>query len=91
MVEATLVVELPQGLHARPAADFYRKTREFTSRVTIQNLSRPGSPEVSVSLYNLLQIGVAQGHHIRLRAEGEDACAVIEALTALVAHVASRG
>ncbi|MEN9935319.1 MAG: hypothetical protein RLZZ387_1898 [Chloroflexota bacterium] len=84
MVEATLVIQDPQGLHSRPAADFYRKTREFKSRVTVQNLSRPNSPEVPVSLFNLLQIGAARGHELRVRAVGEDECDAIHALASLV-------
>lgn len=84
MVEATLVIRHPQGLHSRPAADFYRKTREFKSRVTIQNLSRPGTSEVPVSLFNLLQIGAAQGHTVRVRVHGEDERDAIRALAAVI-------
>jgi phosphocarrier protein HPr len=86
MVEATLIIRHPQGLHSRPAADFYRTARGYKSRVTIRNLSRPNSAEVPVSLYNLLQIGVAQGHQLLVRADGEDEGDVIRALTALVEH-----
>jgi phosphocarrier protein len=84
MTETTLTIMHPVGLHARPAAAFYKKTREFKSRVTIQNLSRPGSQEVPVSPFYLLQIGVSQGHQVCIRAEGEDEREVIEALTKLV-------
>ncbi|HWQ14245.1 MAG TPA: HPr family phosphocarrier protein [Roseiflexaceae bacterium] len=84
MVEATLIISSPQGLHARPAADFYRTARAFKSRVTIQNLSQPNSSEVPVSLYNLLRLGVAQGHRVRVRADGEDERDAIRALAALV-------
>ena len=84
MTEATLVVGHPLGLHARPAADLYRKTREFKSRITIQNLSSPEGPELPVSPFNLLQIGVSHGHQVRLRAEGDDECEAIRALAALI-------
>ncbi|MFO7167947.1 MAG: HPr family phosphocarrier protein [Chloroflexota bacterium] len=84
MIETTLIIRHPDGLHARPAADFYRKTREFKSRITIQNLSRPDGPEVPVSLFNLLQIGAASGHRVRLRAVGEDEREAIRALAALI-------
>lgn len=84
MIEKTLVVRHPHGLHARPAADFYRACRGFQSRVTIQNLSRPESPEVPVSLFNLLQIGVSQGHQVRVRANGVDECDAIRALSAVI-------
>ncbi len=84
MTEATLVINHPEGLHARPAALFYQKSREFTSRITIQNLSRTGSPEVAVSAFNLLQIGVRQGHQVRLRAEGPDEDAAVAELARLI-------
>lgn len=84
MTEATLVVNHPEGLHARPAALFYQKSRLFRSKITIQNLSRAGSPEVPVSAFNLLQIGVRQGHQVRLRAEGPDEAAAITELSRLI-------
>jgi phosphotransferase system HPr (HPr) family protein len=84
MIEETLVIKHPQGLHARPAADFYRKTREFKSSVTIQNLSRPGTSEVPVSMLNLLQIGAAHGHALRVRVHGEDERDALLALAAVI-------
>jgi phosphocarrier protein HPr len=84
MTEATLTITNAVGLHARPAAVFYKKTREFKSKITIQNLSREGSKEVPVSPFQLLQIGVLQGHQVRLRASGEDEQMAIAALTKLV-------
>jgi phosphocarrier protein len=84
MTEATLTVMHPLGLHARPAALFYRKAREFKSQITIQNLSGANSVEVPVSTIYLVQIGVKQGHQIHIRAEGEDEAEAIAALTKLV-------
>jgi len=85
MVEAVITVNNASGLHARPAKEFVEKVRAFKSKVTIQNLSRPNTKEVPVSAFQLLQIGVRQGHEIRLRAEGEDEAAAIAALQQLVA------
>jgi phosphocarrier protein HPr len=84
MIETTLTVTNAVGLHARPAAVFYKKTREYKSKITIQNLSRSESKEVPVSPFHLLQIGVSQGHQVRLRASGEDEQEAIAALTKLV-------
>jgi phosphocarrier protein HPr len=84
MTETTLTITNEVGLHARPAATFYKKTREFKSKITIQNLSRPESKEVPVSPFYLLQIGVSQGHQVRIRALGDDEQAAIAALTELV-------
>jgi phosphocarrier protein len=84
MMEITLTVTHPVGLHARPAAAFYRKTREFKSRITIQNMSRTNSSEGLVSPIALVQLGARQGHEVRIRAEGEDEAEAIAALTRLV-------
>lgn len=84
MTETTLTMQNKVGLHARPAALFFQKARQFKSNITIQNLSRAGSPEVVVSAFNLLQIGVKQGNEIQLRANGEDEAEAIAALTELV-------
>ncbi len=79
----------PFGLHARPAADFYRKTREFRSRITVRNMSRRSSVELPVSLLNLLQLGAAQGHQVLIRAEGEDEREAVTALAALLDQFAA--
>lgn len=86
MTETILIVTNAVGLHARPAATFYKKTREFKSKITIQNLSRAESKEVPVSPFHLLQIGVSQGHEVRLRATGDDEEEAIAALTQLFAE-----
>jgi phosphocarrier protein len=84
MTEIVLTVNNASGLHARPAKEFVEKVREFKSKVTIQNLNRPNGKEVPVSAFQLLQIGVRQGHEIRLRAEGEDEIAALAALQELI-------
>jgi phosphotransferase system HPr (HPr) family protein len=84
MTEIVLTVTNKDGLHARPAKDFINKVREFKSKVTIQNLSRPDSKEMAVTPVGLLNIAARQGHEIRVRAEGADAAEVIAALKQLV-------
>ncbi|HJZ47223.1 MAG TPA: HPr family phosphocarrier protein [Roseiflexaceae bacterium] len=84
MAEIVLTVNNKEGLHARPAKDFINKVREFKSKVTIQNLSRPESKEVAVTPVGLLNIAARQGHAIRVRAEGADEAEVLAALKQLV-------
>ena len=84
MTEVVLTIKNNDGLHGRPAADFIKKGREFGSKITIQNLSRPDSKEVALTVVGLLNIAVRQGHQIRVRAEGPDEAAAIAALTQLV-------
>jgi phosphocarrier protein len=84
MTEVTLKITNQIGLHARPAAVFYRKAREFKSQITIQNLSRPETNMVPLTMMYLLQIGISAGHHICIRADGEDEQAAIAALAQLI-------
>jgi len=84
MTEVTLTITNQVGLHARPAAMFYKKSRALKIKITVENLSRPESKEVPVSPFYLLQLGVAQGHDVRVRADGDDEQAAIGALTQLV-------
>jgi phosphocarrier protein len=84
MTEIVLSINNKDGLHARPAKDFIKKAREFKSKISVQNLSRPDSKEVSVTPVSLLNIAVRQGHEIRLRAEGADEAEAIAALKDLI-------
>lgn len=89
MEERLVKIRHPFGLHARPAADFYRKAREFRSRITVRNMTVRSSVELPVSLLNLLQLGAAQGHQVLIRAEGEDEHDAVTALAALLDQLAA--
>jgi phosphotransferase system HPr (HPr) family protein len=79
------MIRHPTGLHLRPAAQFVQTAARFASTIRIKNLSRPEAPEIDAkSMFGMLQCGVAQGHTIRVRAEGTDAAAAVAALQALV-------
>ena len=84
MNEVVLTVNNKDGLHARPAKDFIKKARAFSSKMTIQNLSRADSKEVALTPVGLLNIAVRQGHMIRIRADGPDEVEALAALKQLV-------
>ena len=84
MVEATLTITHPLGLHARPAALLCITARRFKSTITVQNLSRPDTKPAVLSPWNLISQAVTQGQQVRVVATGEDAEAAIAALTELV-------
>jgi phosphocarrier protein len=84
MTEVVLTINNKHGLHARPAKDFIKKAREFGSKITVQNVSRPESQAVTLTAVGLINIGVRQGHAIRLSADGPDEAQAIAALTQLV-------
>lgn len=83
VAERELVVNLEQGLHARPAARFVETAARFRSEVTVTAGSRSASAK---SILGVLSLGVRKGTTIRIRAEGDDADAAIEALSHLVSQ-----
>jgi len=82
--EATVVVTNEVGLHARPAALFVRKAKEFESAITVQNLTRNGEPSDAKSPLQVIKAAIAQNHEIRIVAEGADAQEAVDALVDLV-------
>lgn len=82
--EATVVVTNEVGLHARPAALFVRKAKEFESTITVQNLTRNGEAADAKSPLSVIKAAVAQNHEIKIVAEGPDAQRAVDALVELV-------
>lgn len=81
MPSIELTVRNPSGLHARPAALFVRAASSFTSTISIANLDRDGGQAVNAkSILLLMTIGAAQGHRVRITAQGGDAEQALEAL-----------
>ena len=82
--EPVRVIELPDtvDLHARPAADFVRTAMRFSADVWVA----VGDREVDAkSLLSILALGAKRGTSLRLRAEGVDAAAALDALAEAVA------
>lgn len=84
MVEVTLIVRHPVGLHARPAALFVQTAARFKAAIRVANATRGTKPVDAKSILSVLTLGVSQGHEIHVKAEGEDARAAIQAITDLV-------
>jgi phosphoenolpyruvate---glycerone phosphotransferase subunit DhaM len=86
MPEVELPIHNPTGLHARPAATFCRAACGFDAEIRIANLDGDPSRVVNAkSLIGVLSIGAANGHRIRVTAEGPDEAAALRELEALVA------
>jgi len=80
-----LTVRNPSGLHARPAARFVQAAGRFSSKITVENLDREGSPSIDAkSILLVMTIGVGKGDRIRITALGDDAEPALEALRAAV-------
>jgi phosphocarrier protein HPr len=83
---AESVVALPDDvdLHARPAADFVRAAMQFPGSMRVG----VGDREVDAkSLLSILALGAKGGTQLRLRAEGEQAAAAVEALADCVVNL----
>lgn len=81
MVERSVLVQSPTGLHARPAALFVKAAAKFSSKIKVVN----GSREVDAkSILGVLSLGAHQGVTVTLKAEGPDADAALEHLVGLI-------
>jgi phosphocarrier protein FPr len=86
VAESRIAVDIPLGLHARPAARVIRATAGLNAQVLAGNATT-GSAMVSArSLNALAGLQLRQGHELLLRASGPDAGKAIEAVRALAAR-----
>lgn len=81
VVEKTVVISNPQGLHARPAELFARLALRFDSDIEV---IRDSHRVDAKSILHVLTLGAAQGSELTLQAQGADAEEALEALVQLV-------
>ena len=85
-VTGTFTIRNEHGLHARPSAVLVNEVKKFTSKITVQNLTRDSEPVSAKSLMKIVALGVTQGQRLRFIAEGEDAKQAIEGLGKAIAE-----
>jgi phosphocarrier protein FPr len=78
-----LAVDLPHGLHARPAARLVQTVSGFDADVTVQNVTAGTGPVDARSLNAVATLGVTSGHVIEVAAAGPQADDALEAVAAL--------
>ena len=81
MVEKTVEITNPTGLHARPAAIFVQSAGKFTSEIWIAKGDRRVNAK---SIMGLMSLAVAQGVEVVIGAEGEDENLAVKELIDLV-------
>jgi phosphocarrier protein len=74
-------VSQPDGLHARPAAQFVKLAGGFRSSVKIR---RDGREANAKSILSVLGLGVSRGTQIELDVEGEDQDVALSELSAFL-------
>ena len=81
MVERETTVGPAEGLHARPAAQFVKAAKQFSSDIVVAKGDREANAKSSLKIMTL---GAKKGDSIVIRAEGDDAQEAVDALTELI-------
>ena len=80
-VSRTVEIINERGLHARASAKFVKLASTFDAEVTV---SKDGQSVDARSIMGLMMLAAGPGCSIDIEAEGPEAAAALEALTALV-------
>jgi phosphocarrier protein HPr len=81
MAEKRTTVGPEEGLHARPAAEFVKKAKQFTAEIKVVKDGREVNAKSSMQVMTL---GAKKDNEIVIRAEGNDAEEAVEALAELI-------
>lgn len=88
MIERSVVVRVHEGLHARPATQFVKLAKGFSSEIEIRCNGRGASAKSAVKL---MLLGVKEDDEAVLRAEGDDAAEAVSALATFLQTPAAGG
>lgn len=83
MITKTVKVNLIDGLHARPAAEFVRIASQYESSVIVEH---NGISVNGKSIMGLLMLGLYPGSEIKIVISGEDEEDVFNELMKLLNH-----
>ncbi|WP_400164211.1 HPr family phosphocarrier protein [Brevibacillus sp. TJ4] len=82
MQEIQVVVQLEQGLHARPASLFVKTAASYASEISLR---KDGKGVNGKSIIGVMSLAIASGDSVTLTADGADAREALAALEALLA------
>ena len=78
MPRGTIAVQHPEGLHARPAAEFVKLANRFKSTITLRLNGREANGK---SIMSVMGLGANMGAQVDLDVHGEDEDQAFQALT----------
>lgn len=84
MFQQEVTITAPNGLHTRPAAQFVKKAKSFSSKIT---LTYNGKFASAKSLFKLQTLGLTCGTVVTIIAEGEDEQRAVEHLVKLMSEL----
>lgn len=83
MVEASLKIINPLGLHARAAAQLVRLAGQFKSKIKLIRQDNEVEADAK-SILSVLTLAAAKGVELLIRVEGEDQDSALDALSGLI-------
>jgi phosphocarrier protein HPr len=81
VAERETVIGAEEGLHARPAAQFVKTAKQFSSDIVVVKGEREANAKSSLKIMTL---GARKGDRVTIRAEGDDAEEAVDALAGLI-------
>lgn len=81
MFQQEITITAPNGLHTRPAAQFVKEAKSFTSEITVTSNGKKASAK---SLFKLQTLGLVQGTVVSIEASGEDEKKAVEHLVKIM-------
>jgi phosphocarrier protein HPr len=81
MLEKSVVVRNPEGLHARLAAMFVQTASKYTSAIWVTS---EGKKVNAKSIMGIMSLAVSSGESIRIIADGDDETQAVDELIILV-------
>ncbi len=83
MKEVIKTVINPNGIHARPAANFVKAAQNCQSKITVENM-KTGKQKDAKSIFGVMSLAMCKGTQIRITAEGPDEDEAIQRIGDLV-------
>lgn len=83
MFQQEVTITAPNGLHTRPAAQFVKEAKGFTSEITVTSNGKSASAKP----VQTADSGLTRGTVVTLSAEGEDEQKAVEHLVKLMAEL----
>lgn len=81
MFKQEVTITAPNGLHTRPAAQFVKEAKTFSSDITVTSNKKSASAK---SLFKLQALGLAKGSKVTIQAQGDDEQKAVEHLVKLM-------
>lgn len=84
LVERTVEIVNPHGIHARPASEFVKVAAHFDAEVTV---GKDGMWVNGKSIMGVMTLAAECGSSVTIRAEGQDAEEAVRALVTVLEKV----